>query len=311
VAVAPNGRIYASTVQNQFSSGPTTQWRGIVRYNQDTIPAAANAPSCIVLAAGSYQVAALSPGAFMAIYGNGMGPVQGVVLSQLTPEGLVSPLLGGVRVTVDNKPAALHYVQDKQVNFITPWGIPTDGTAVPVCVIFNGATTCVQASTTVAVPGAFPCDVGTGLSCAAHPGGSVNWPVSTTIGGREFRPAKPGESIEIYMTGFGKVGGTLVDGGVFTSGSRPLLGTLTASTEPPPTGGCGIFACEPAVAAAMTVNVEYAGAAGGAVLGVDQVNLKIPAEIPDGFHTFRLSFVPQGADPNKPIVIPVKMHVKK
>jgi len=96
------------------------------------------------------------------------------------------------------------------------------------------------------------------------------------------------------MTGFGAVDGTLVEGGVAGSTLQLVKGTVTASTEPPPTGGCGLFACA-ASGGQKTVDVGFAGAAPGLVLGVDQINIKIPDDMPSGLQSFTISFKPTGA----------------
>jgi uncharacterized protein (TIGR03437 family) len=299
--IAPSsGRVYTSVVQTLFTQPDVTYWRGIVRFNQDQIPAEKASPSCIVLGAGTYAAVPLSPGAFMAVYGNHIGTPGFTLLTELTPAGLLPTVLGGASVTVDGRAAAISFSWDKQINFIVPWATRTDGAAVPVCVTFDGATTCIQASTTVAVPGAFPCDVNTGLTCAINQNGTTN---------AFSAPEKPGNSVALYMTGFGKVGGTLVDGGVYVAESRPLLGELTASTEPPPTGGCGLFACASQAAALQNITIEYSGAAPGLALGVNQVNLKIPADTPDGLLPVTLSFKPNGQETSVKTV--VRVYVKK
>ena len=96
------------------------------------------------------------------------------------------------------------------------------------------------------------------------------------------------------MTGFGVVDGTLVEGGVAGSTLQLVKGTVTASTEPPPTGGCGLFVCA-AAGGLRTVDVGFAGAAPGLVLGVNQINIKIPDDMPSGLQTFTISFKPTGA----------------
>ena len=86
----------------------------------------------------------------------------------------------------------------------------------------------------------------------------------------------------------------LVDGGV-TGGIQNLKGTLTATTEPPPTGGCGLFACASVAAAAKVVGVQFSGAAPSLVAGVNQVNLVIPSDMPSGLQSFTLNFTPTGS----------------
>jgi uncharacterized protein (TIGR03437 family) len=97
------------------------------------------------------------------------------------------------------------------------------------------------------------------------------------------------------MTGFGAVDGTLLDGGVAGSTLQLVKGIVTASTEPPPTSGCGLFVTCATGGGFRPVDVGFAGAAPGLVLGVNQVNIKVPDDMPSGLQTFTISFKPTGA----------------
>ena len=285
-ATAPNnGRVYVAASQTVFSTPDWTTWRGILRFNQDIIPTEKASPSCLVQGA-YYLPVPVTPGALMTIYGNHLGPAA-LTNFGLDNNGRVPTSLAGVSVTVDNRPAPMLFTYDKQINFIVPWATRTDGAVVPVCVTYDGSTTCLQAGTGPAAPGAFPCG---SVSCALNQDYSVNWPTTAT----GFGPAAPGSIVSIFMTGYGTVDGALVDGGV-TGGLQYLKGSLTATTEPPPTDGCGLFACATATAAAKVVEVQFAGAAPSLVAGVNQVNLKIPADMPSGLQSFTLNFTPTGS----------------
>jgi uncharacterized protein (TIGR03437 family) len=138
----------------------------------------------------------------------------------------------------------------------------------------------------VATPGAIVCDQATGLSCALNQDYSINWPTA---------PAAPGSVVQIFMTGYGTLNGTLVDGGVAGASLQDVKGTMTASTDPVPTGNCGLFGCTGTTSGFRTVDVLYAGAAPSLVLGANQVNIKIPADMPSGLQTFTLNFKPTGS----------------
>jgi len=279
-AVAPsNGRIYAAANETLFTSPNRTAWVGVVRFNQDLIPADKVSPSCIVHGA-SFAPVRLSPGAIMTIFGSHLGP--NTFTSFTLPGGIVEKVLGGTSVTVDGKPVPMLFSWDKQINFIVPWTIRTDGAAVPLCATYDGATTCVQVSTTTAVTGAFQRGA---VTAALNQNNSIH---------EVTNPAAPGSVVQLFMTGFGAVDGTLVEGGVAGSTLQLVKGTVTASTEPPPTGGCGLFACA-ASGGQKTVDVGFAGAAPGLVLGVDQINIKIPDDMPSGLQSFTISFKPTGA----------------
>lgn len=279
-AVAPgNGRIYAAASETLFTTPTWTSWRGLIRINQELIPTDKASPSCVVHGA-SFNPVRVSPGAIMTIFGTHLGP--NTFTSFTLPGGVVEKVLGGASVTVEGKAAPMLFSWDKQINFIVPWTVRTDGAAVPLCVTYDGATTCVQVGTTTAVTGAFQRGA---VTAALNQNGSIH---ETT------NPAAPGSVVQLFMTGFGSVEGTLLDGGVAGSTLQLVKGAVTASTEPPPTGGCGLFACA-AAGGFRTVDVGFAGAAPGLVLGVNQVNIKIPDDMPSGLQTFTISFKPTGA----------------
>jgi uncharacterized protein (TIGR03437 family) len=284
-AVAPgNGRVYTSASETLFTSPTWTKWNGVIRFNQDLIPPVSLAPACLVHGA-SFAPKPLSPGGLATFFGNGMGP--DAFTSFTLPGGIVEQALGGVSVTVDGKPAPMLFSWDKQINFIVPWTTRTDGRAVPVCLSFGGKNTCVQASTATAVPASLAtCNFQTEFStCALNQDNTIH---------QKTNPAAPGSVVQLFMTGFGIVDGTLTEGGVATGALRNVKGTVTASTEPPPVGGCGLFNC--AVSGGpKNVVVGFAGAAPNLILGANQVNILIPADMPSGLQTFTISFKPAGA----------------
>jgi uncharacterized protein (TIGR03437 family) len=290
--VAPTtGRVYTAVKETLFTT-PRATWTGVVRLNAETLPTDKASPSCVVHGA-SFNPVRLSPGAIMTIFGNHLGPA--TFTSFTLPGGIVEKVLGGASVTVDGKAAPMLFTYDKQINFIVPWTIRTDGAAVPLCVSYDSATTCVQVGTTVAVTGAFQRGA---VTAALNQNNSIH---ETT------NPAAPGSVVQLFMTGFGAVDGNLIEGGVAGSTLQFVKGTVTASTEPPPTGGCGLFACA-ASGGPKTVDVGFAGAAPGLVLGVDQINIKVPDDMPSGLQTFTISFKPTGA--TDAITTTVQLQIK-
>ena len=156
-ATAPsNGRVYVAATQTIFSTPTWGTWRGILRFNQDIIPAEKASPSCLVHAA-YYTPVPVSPGALMTLYGNHLGPGATPTAGSsfaLDANNRVPTTLKGVSITVDGRAAPILYEYDGQINFIAPWATRTDGAVVPVCVTYDGTTTCIQAGTGLAAPGA-------------------------------------------------------------------------------------------------------------------------------------------------------------
>jgi uncharacterized protein (TIGR03437 family) len=297
VATAPtSGHIYTSASETLFTTPTFTSWHGVLRFNQDSIPEEKPTISCLVHGA-YFTTVPVTPGSFMTLFGVKLGPSTPVALTALDSNGRVGSSLGGVSVTVDGKAAPMVYSSDIQVNFIAPWTIKTDGSGVPVCVTYQGTQTCAQSSTAIARPGAFDCGYAFSvpqLACARNIDHSVNAPGNG---------AAPGSAVEIYLTGFGLVPGTLTDGAI-NAESRPLPGIVTVATTV--SDGCGLFNCAAAVAA--FVPVEYAGNSGSGVLGFDQINIRIPTDMPSGPQTFRVSYTPNGA--TLPYITNVVLYIK-
>jgi len=290
-----SGRIYAAASETLFTAPDRTEWKGVVRFDQTLTPANTLSPSCLVH--GTYFTPVrLSPGALMTFFGSSLGPTPAVSF-ELDKDNQVPKTVGGASVSVDGKPSALLYASDKQINFIVPWTVRTDGVAVPVCVTLSGKTSCVQAGTAAAVPGGFICFYGPDITCALNQNGSINGPGN---------PAAPGSSVALFMTGLGAVDGTLVDGGV--ASLHRVRGEVTAFTEPPPTGGCGLFVCSTVTGGQKNVPVEFAGAAPNLVLGVNQVNIRIPDDMPSGLQTFTISFKSTGA--TAAVTTAVKLQIR-
>lgn len=293
VTVAPtNGSIYGAGVQTIWNT-PRTTWRGIVRFNPNLIPETKVSPSCLVHAA-TFAVVPFSPGALMTVFGSHLGPAQGTVFS-LDENGRVGTSLGGVSMSVAGKPAVLLYVQDRQINFIVPWTTPPDDSVVPVCVTFDGATTCISVATTMLAPGVFARGAG---SAAINQDGSINEAGS---------PAPRGSVVSVFMTGTGLISGDLIDGGVAGSTLQYVNAEVSAIYSPS-AGGCTLFSC-PSFPNSANVTVQFAGAAPGLVLGVTQINLVIPADMPPGDNQiFILSFKLPGMD--DPVTAQARLSVK-
>lgn len=130
----------------------------------------------------------LSPGGFATIFGANLtgGFTLAVPVLPLPSDVL------GIRVLVNNVPAPLSYLSDRQLNFVVPGGIAPGQATVTV----EAPGQRVSAPAPVAVrlldPGIFPLEAGEGAILIAGT-------METTF----RRPAAAGEVIEIYCTGLG------------------------------------------------------------------------------------------------------------
>jgi uncharacterized protein (TIGR03437 family) len=181
--------------------------------------------------------------------------------------GRMPTQLKGVSVKVNGKAAYVYYISPSQVNVLTP----LDGTQGPVpLTVTNGSNT--SASFSVNMKTAAPAFLLFGASryiASTHANGGYLGPVSMSVPGYTFTPAKPDETIVLYGAGFGLPSAALVDG------SATQFGTLAA----PPVIRIG--------GTAATVN--FAG-----VISPDlyQFNVVVPGSAADGDNPVVASYGP-------------------
>jgi uncharacterized protein (TIGR03437 family) len=196
------------------------------------------------------SVPGLTPGAWLAIYGTNFSQATGNWSNSDFSSGKLPTTLDGVSVTIDGKPAAVYYVQPTQIDV----QVPDDNARGPVNVVVTSG---MVASDPVAVnmsafaPAFFTFD---GKSIAATH--ADNTPVNAGS------PAKPGEVIVMYGTGFGPTSPATAAGAV-VSGANPLASLSTLSI---------LIGGAPA-------QVAFAGITAP---GLYQFNLTVPATLADG-----------------------------
>lgn len=164
----------------------------------------------------------IQPGSWISIYGTNLAPATAVW------NGDFPTTLGGITVTIDGKPAYLWYVSPNQINLQAPDDTKT-GTPVNVVVTAPAGT----ATTTVTlfspspsfslfdgiyVAGVIPTPDGSG----AYGNGSYDLLGPAGQFSFKTRPAKPGETVELFGVGFGPTISPVPAGQVF-SGSAPLV----------------------------------------------------------------------------------------
>ena len=147
-----------------------------------------------------YNITAISPGDIITLFGNGLGPQQGVQ----TAATLQTPYpkeAAGVRVTFDGSPAPLLWVQDSQINVVAPWSL-TPGNSTEVCVSYNSVkTNCLTWPVTQADPGVYMLDATHAV--ALNQDGSLN---------SADNPASPGSTVTVFATGLGPLATPQPDG---------------------------------------------------------------------------------------------------
>jgi uncharacterized protein (TIGR03437 family) len=190
--------------------------------------------------------------------------VQGTHLAQTTRTWHTSDFVGnllptqldGVSVWVNGKPGYIYYVSPTLVNLLAP-----DDTAIgPVQVqVANaqGTSGMSAANETQFTPAFF--QFSPKYPAAAHLNGVLVGPAGL-IPGANFAPAKPGETIELYGTGFGPTNPPLPADEIVTK-AAPLVNGVTVTI-----GG-------------ETAKVKFAGLV---FPGEQLINVTLPADLPDG-----------------------------
>jgi uncharacterized protein (TIGR03437 family) len=194
----------------------------------------------------------IASGSWVAIFGANLAPAGASRSWDSSTEivnGKLPTGLDGTTVTVNGKPAVVNFISPAQVNIQTPDDSAVGLVPVVVTTATGGASATFMATYTQFAPGLF---TGTTPYLAAqHAGGSDVLPAS---------PARPGEVITIWGTGFGPANPNVPAGQVFT-GANPLQTMPTATI-----GG------QPA-------RIQFAGVVGA---GLVQFNVEVPAGAGDG-----------------------------
>jgi uncharacterized protein (TIGR03437 family) len=213
-----------------------------------------------------------SPGALMTIFGTGLAS------AQLT-DGTFPTTLGGVRVMINSRPAPIYVVSQTQISFVMPWAT-TEG-VVEVQVLNNGVSSNkVTVWNNPTTPGIFTVPPGgSGYAAALH----ANYNVVT-----KDNPARPGEVLQVYLTGLGAVSPTVADG------------------APGPVNPLSLAQSDLAVIIdGATATVSYKGLA-PQLTGLYQINVQVPTgttagdrfldiSMPDSFTTMVVIPVTGGA----------------
>jgi uncharacterized protein (TIGR03437 family) len=193
----------------------------------------------------------IASGSWVALFGTNLAPAGDSRLWNTSTEivnGKFPTSLDGTSVTVGGTPAYVEYISPTQVNIQPPDGIGTG--QVPVVVTTSsGQSTAFTATVAAIAPGLFPATAP--YVVAQHADNSYVTSAS---------PAKPGEVIVLWGTGFGPASPVVPAGQVF-SGANSLANSLTATI-----GG------NPAT-------INFAGVVGA---GLVQINVQVPANATAG-----------------------------
>jgi uncharacterized protein (TIGR03437 family) len=199
--------------------------------------------------AANYSTGSVSPGEIVTLFGTNLGPSPIVTLQ--VDKGTVTNNLGGTQVFFDEVAAPMIYTLAGQVSAVVPYAV-AGKSSTKVQVQYQGTASNTQTvNVQAASPAIFTLD-----ASGSGPGAILNQ--DSTINS-SANPAARGSVIAIYLTGGGVTNPASSDGAV-TGAPPPVL----AQTPTVKIGG-------------VDAVVKYAGAAPGAVAGLTQINVEVPA----------------------------------
>jgi uncharacterized protein (TIGR03437 family) len=207
--------------------------------------------------AASYIQGPVSPGEMLTLTGTSLGAPGLTFSAQLDSTGKVSTSLGGVQVLINGFASPMIYVSATQVSAVVPYEVERFTTANVVVKYQNQTSNAFTFAVVPTAPGIFTQNQAGSGAAGYNPDTTVNGPNN---------PAPKLGYVALFLTGEGQLNPPGVTGQVN-----------------PTTGGL------PAPAAAITVSVDgqpttynYAGGVPGAIQGVMQLNVQIPASARSG-----------------------------
>jgi uncharacterized protein (TIGR03437 family) len=224
----------------------------------------------------------LADAAWISIKGTNLSPATRIWRPEEIVGGQLPKSLDGVSVRVNNSDAFVYYISPTQINVQAP----TDAAAgpVPVQVTAPGGTSDpVMVTKQQTAPAMLVWGLGVAtepnryvgaLATQTQPGGSTAIVYLGKTGllrpvGLATRPAKPGETVTLYATGYGPTNPPTVAGQVIGTPAPTLASPVTVRI-----GG------QPATLAGNTGYVIFAGQC--------QFNVAIPSNLPDGDYQVEL-----------------------
>jgi len=217
----------------------------------------------VITNAASNLAGPIAPGEMVVIYGPNLS-IDATIMPQILDfttyaQGQVDPDINGLQVFFNSVAAPILYESTPQVAAIVPYYPPGFAGTATVQVVDNTATTAViLVAVAASEPEIFTANSsGSGQAAALNQNGSAN---------SAANPASAGQTVVLFLTG---------DGVETPAGPD---GIINAEVLPLPVPKLPVSVTVGGVAA----KVQYAGAAPGAVQGVMQLNLLLPAGVSTG-----------------------------
>jgi len=218
------------------------------------LQAAPQSGSSQVLNGGSFQPGLIAPNTWVTIQGANLAATTRAWDAGDFVNGALPTELDGVTAWLNGKPAFIEFVSPKQLNILIPADTPPGSAQLQL--VSNGLISATIAIQVQALAPAFFLAADGKHVAATHADGSLVSPP----GAKSGTPAKPGETIVLYGTGFGPTNPDIPNGKLVTA-PAPL------KAQPVITIG------------GATAAVAFAGLTGP---GLYQFNVTIPATTADG-----------------------------
>lgn len=231
-------------------------------YTLTPVAAPQNKPS-IAADSGVLNGASFKPGiasgSWVSIFGTNLSASTRSWRADEIVGGKLPTELDGVKVTIDNKPAAVYFISPTQLNVQAPTEDALGSVAVQVTTA-QGTSNTVTAQMQAFAPALFTFDPENRKYAAARHADFSLLAKPGLFAGATTRGARPGEVILLYGTGFGPTQ-PAVPAGQVVSTAAPLANTVTVRI-----GG-------------TVAEVSFAGLTGA---GLYQLNVKVPDTLADG-----------------------------
>jgi uncharacterized protein (TIGR03437 family) len=201
--------------------------------------------------------AGISPGSWISVYGSGLATAAASLASSDLVGNAIPTTLAGASATVNGKAAYMGYVSPAQINILAPADSATGSVAVTVK-NSAGTSNSITATLQPFLPGLST--LNNYVRAVRYPDGAIINGTGAAEPGYAAAAISPGAVLALYGTGFGPTNSPLETGVVF-SGAYETTNTVTVTIGGTP------------------ADVLFAGLVGA---GLYQINVRVPASLPDG-----------------------------
>jgi len=216
--IVGNGGSGGDTNAVYFSAGPAEETHGIFGVLQSA-PAVTSAS----IGGAAEAFAAIGPNTWLSVYGTNLAPTTRTWTTSDFNGNNLPTSLSGVSVTLNGAPAFVYYISPKQIDFLSPPNLAPG--PVQVQTANNGLTSSSAAEQSQLFAPAFFLFGGKYVAATHSDNVSLVGPASlfTSVA---TTPAKPGETIVMYGTGFGPTS-PQTPAGMLVTASLPVTSSVT------------------------------------------------------------------------------------